>query len=80
MTSLYRRASRLIAHQNLVGYESAELIDTVFTKTWDRYTASKWDNTELYNVISRLRPKRVLDFGGGAGVHWKQPGLDRPSW
>jgi len=72
MTSLYRRASRLVAHQNLVGYESAELIDTVFTKTWDRYQPSKFDNSELLNVINRLRPHTVLDFGGGAGVHYKQ--------
>lgn len=71
MTSLFRRAQRLVTRTELHGYESAEVIDTIVLKT-EIYQVDKFDNCELYNTLNRLQPKTVLDFGGGAGVHAKQ--------
>jgi putative methyltransferase (TIGR04325 family) len=45
------------------GYENAELVDTIYRKTIAYLAPGNWPLVE--NV------KTVLDFGGGAGVHYK---------
>lgn len=63
--SLFRRLrSRIFPPRNVMeGYENEELIDTIYRKTVAFQPAGEWP------LVTNL--KRVLDFGGGAGIHYK---------
>lgn len=45
------------------GYENAQLVETIFLKT------IRYEPTGIWPLVSGLNT--VLDFGGGAGVHYK---------
>lgn len=55
--------------ETLRGYENPELIETIFRKSVAYRPTAPWP--EMVGVSS------VLDFGGGAGLHYKQ--ADNPS-
>jgi hypothetical protein len=71
--SLIRRLSRrffLPSGQAIEGYENDELVDTIFRKTVAYDPKGEWA------LVSDI--KTVLDFGGGAGLHYKLARLQNP--
>ena len=70
--SLIRRLRRrlLPPDQVIEGYENAELVDTIFRKT------VAYDPKGDWALVSDI--KTVLDFGGGAGLHYKLACLQNP--
>jgi len=56
----------------LDGYEQPELIDVIFRKTLAYVPQGDWP--EMHGVSS------VLDFGGGAGLHYKEANLPNARW
>ena len=64
MTLMQRLRRRLFQPRNAIeGYENEELVDTIYRKTLAYQPQGNWPLVE--NV------KTVLDFGGGAGIHYK---------
>jgi len=63
--SLVRRIRRRLfpPGQAIEGYENEELVDTIFRKT------AAYDPKGDWALVSDI--KTVLDFGGGAGLHYK---------
>lgn len=70
--SLIRRLRRRLfpPAQAIEGYENEELIDTIFRKTEVYEPVGDWP------LVSDI--KTVLDFGGGAGLHYKLARLQNP--
>lgn len=64
MSLMQRLRRRLFPPSSAIeGYENEELVDTIYRKTVAYRAQGNWPLVE--NV------KTVLDFGGGAGVHYK---------
>lgn len=70
--SLIRRLRRKLfpPGQAIEGYENEELVDTIFRKT------VAYDPKGDWALVSGM--KTVLDFGGGAGLHYKLARLQNP--
>lgn len=70
--SLVRRLRRRLfpPGQAIEGYENEELVDTIFRKT------VAYDPKGDWALVSNVRT--VLDFGGGAGLHYKLARLQNP--
>ncbi|WKA26545.1 class I SAM-dependent methyltransferase [Bradyrhizobium roseum] len=70
--SLIRRLRRKLfpPGQAIEGYENEELVDTIFRKT------VAYDPKGDWALVSDI--KTVLDFGGGAGLHYKLARLQNP--
>lgn len=71
--SLIRRLRRRLfpPDQVIEGYDNAELIDTIFRKT------VAYDPKGDWALVSNIGT--VLDFGGGAGLHYKLARLQNPN-
>lgn len=64
MSLIHRLRRRLLPPRSAIeGYESEELVDIIFRKTIVH------EGNETWPLVADLRT--VLDFGGGAGVHYK---------
>lgn len=71
MSLIQRLRRRLLPPRDAIeGYESEELVDTIFRKTVAYQGEANWP------LIKGLRT--VLDFGGGAGVHYKTASRQSP--
>ncbi len=64
MTLMQRVKRKLFPPREVIeGYESEELVETIFNKT------IAYDPTGDWPLVAGI--KSVLDFGGGAGLHYK---------
>ena len=64
MTFIQRVKRKLLPPREVVqGYENPELVETIFLKTINYNPDSDWPLVAGINT--------VLDFGGGAGLHYK---------
>ncbi|PDT68568.1 hypothetical protein CO683_15260 [Bradyrhizobium ottawaense] len=65
MNIVQRIRRRLFQPREVIeGYENPELVETIFLKTMNYET-----NNELWPLVDGVRT--VVDFGGGAGLHYK---------
>ncbi|WP_271610187.1 MULTISPECIES: hypothetical protein [unclassified Bradyrhizobium] len=65
MNIVQRIRRRLFQPREVIeGYENPELVETIFLKTMNYET-----NSEPWPLVDGVRT--VVDFGGGAGVHYK---------
>ena len=64
MSTLQRLRNTLFPQREVIeGYENDDLVETIFRKTVAYNPAGKWPLVENASA--------VLDFGGGAGIHYK---------
>ena len=64
MSLIQRLRKRLFPPRDVIeGYENEQLIETIFQKTVAFRPAGDWP------LVANLTA--VLDFGGGAGIHYK---------
>lgn len=71
MTFIQRVKRKLLPPREVVqGYENPELVETIFLKTINYNPDSDWPLVAGMNT--------VLDFGGGAGLHYKVARRQRP--
>jgi len=71
MTFIKRVKRKLLPPREVIqGYENPELVETIFLKTINYNPDSDWPLVAGINT--------VLDFGGGAGLHYKVARRQRP--
>ncbi|GMP11882.1 hypothetical protein TM239_63540 [Bradyrhizobium sp. TM239] len=71
MSLIQRLRRRLLPPRGAIeGYESDELVDTIYQKTVAYQSEASWPLVEGLTA--------VLDFGGGAGVHYKPANRQSP--